>query len=307
MIWNLILKIKSALKKQTTHIKYISVTLSSEYPPKINFNSVHDLNSMIIDFEGSNDIGDVHIVVQDPFCVKIRKNQVFQEKKVAFLSTYLPYALISYFSRKHKKCYTVSHFAQTLDGRIASSSGDSKWIGNEENLVHSHRMRALCDGILVGAHTLHIDNPSLNVRLVKGNNPIKIIIGGDHLDFEAYKAIDKNTIIFCQNHSDFKETEQRIILTKNNGEYSPKDLLNTLYQKGLDSVYIEGGSYTTSVFIKQHAVDQVQVHITPKIIGSGLIGFQFDGLNSIKEAIQFTSYRFVPVGDHIMFIGELDG
>jgi len=282
------------------------VTLS-EHAPTIRFDSARDACSMIIDFEGNNDWAEVHIVVQGPFHVEIKKNSVFQEKEARLLCAYLPYSLISHFSRKNEKCYAISHFAQMLDGRIASSSGDSKWIGNKENLVHAHRMRALCDGILIGSHTLHNDNPALNVRLVKGNNPVKIVIGGNNFNFKAYRAIDENSIIFNQNYPDFKNVHQHILLDKKNGQYSTKEILHTLYRKGLHSVYIEGGSYTTSTFLKQHAIDQLQLHITPKIQGSGLIGFQFDGLNSIKEAIQSSSYRFVPVGDHIMFIGELDG
>ena len=305
MIWDIILNINRALKEHKSLCKFISVKLT-ESSPEVSFDYIHKEKSMIIDFEGREFNADSHIVVDGPFSFEMRTNKLFNEENARLLTTYLPYALIPYFSRKHEKCYAIAHFAQTLDGRIASTTGDSKWIGNEENLIHAHKMRALCDAILVGARTLHIDNPRLNVRLVKGKDPTKVVVGGDNLDFEDYKAIDQNTIIFGKNHTNLNGFQRLVSLTKEQEEYKPKDLLKVLYQRGMQSVYIEGGSYTTSVFIKQRVIDQVQVHITPKIIGSGLTGFQFAGLSSVRDAIEFSSYRFIPVGDHIMFIGELN-
>lgn len=306
MTWEIILKINRVLKERKLLFKFISVKLSGS-SPEICFDDIFEEESMIIDFEREEFNADALIVVDGPFSVQMKTNKVFSEENVRLLTMYLPYALIPYFSRKHKKCYAIAHFAQTLDGRIASSTGDSKWIGNEENLIHAHKMRALCDAILVGARTLHIDNPRLNVRLVKGENPTKVVVGGDNLDLEDYNAIDQSTIIFSKNHYDFNDDQQIVSLSKDQDQYKPKDLLNVLCQKGMCSVYIEGGSFTTSVFIKHRVIDQVQIHITPKIIGSGLSGFQFEGLSSMKDAIEFSSHRFIPIGDHMMFIGELNG
>ncbi len=309
MIWEIILHINHALRElreRDTLCKFISVKLSGS-SPEICFDDIYDEESMIIDFEGGEFNVASHIVVDEPFSIEIRTNKVFSDENVRLLTAYLPYALIPYFSRKYEKCYAIAHFAQTLDGRIASTTGDSKWIGNEENLVHAHKMRALCDAILVGARTMHIDNPKLNVRLVKGEDPTKVLVGGDNLNLEDYNAIDQSTIIFSKNHYDLNGNRQIVSLPKDRDEYMPKDLLNVLFQRGMNSVYIEGGSYTTSIFIKHRVIDQVQIHITPKIMGSGLTGFQFEGLNSVQDAIEFSSHRFVPVGDHMMFIGELNG
>jgi len=305
MIWEIILLIKETLKESKLPCKFISVKLSGT-SPEVSINAIHDEESMIIDFEGSAFKADAHVVVKGPFSIEMRTNKVFSAENANLLTAYLPYALMPYFSRKHKKCYAIAHFAQTLDGRIASSTGDSKWIGNDDNLIHAHKMRALSDAILVGAGTLRIDNPRLNVRLVKGKNPTKVVIGGDKLDFDNFLAVDQNTIIFCQNHCDHSDDQRLISLAKDQDQYKPKELLNVLYHKGIHLVYIEGGSHTTSEFIKQRAIDQVQVHITPKIMGSGLTGFQFEGLNNVEDAIEFSSHRFIPVGDHIMFIGELN-
>lgn len=301
----MLINIKEALNERNSLCKFISVKLSGS-PAEVCIDSHHAEESMVIDFVGASFLSVTHIVVQTPFSAEMKSIGKLSDENVRLLKLYLPYAVLPYFSIKNKKCYAIAHFAQTLDGKIASSSGDSKWIGNDENLVHAHKMRAICNGILVGARTIEIDNPRLDVRLVTGKNPTKIIVGGDKLVIEDYTALDQNTIIFSQNHRDQPGECRVISLNKDQDEYKPKELLNTLYQIGIQSVYIEGGARTTSLFIKRHAIDQMQVHITPKIMGSGLTGFQFEGLSNVQDAITFRSYRYIPVGDHIMFIGELN-
>ena len=305
MIWDFLVQINAKLKELESPCKFISVNIVSD-SYNVIFDDIHDESSLIIDFEGTHSKAKTHILVKGPFSIEVKKNTLLNHKDEQSLITYLPYALIPYFSKKYKKCFSIAHFAQTLDGKIASSCGNSEWIGNKKNRIHAHKMRALCDAILVGARTLQFDNPALNVRVVKGKDPTKVVVGGDKLDFEDFKAIDKDTIVFCQNHLDLQGNNNHISLSKNRNQYEPQKLLDTLYQKGLHSVYIEGGSYTTSTFLKHRAIDQVQVHITPMIMGSGLTGFQFEGLSSIRDAVKFCSYRFVPVGDHMMFIGELN-
>ena len=303
MIWNFLLHINALLKDLETPCKFVSAKIASaSYDLRID--EFHVESSLIIDFEGVASEAETHILVNGPFSTELKKNMLFSHEDVQLLMAYLPYALIPYFSKKDKKCYAIAHFAQTLDGRIASSCSDAEWIGNEANRIHAHKMRALCDAILVGARTLQFDNPALNVRMVKGEDPTKVVVGGDKLDFDDFKAIDEDTIVFCQNHLDHP-SDNHISLSKKGNEYEPLDLLDTLYQRGLHSVYIEGGSYTTSMFLKKKAIDQVQIHITPMIMGSGLTGFQFDGLSSIRDAVKFSSFRFVPVGNHMMFIGDL--
>lgn len=304
MIWNILLHINASVKKIEKPCKFISLKIrSGDFDLQID--DLHEESSLIIDFEGTVGKADAHIVVEGPFLIELKKNLLLSHDDAHALTSYLSYALIPYFSMRYKKCYAIAHFAQTIDGRIASSCGDTEWIGNEANRIHAHKMRALCDAILIGTGTLKSDNPALNVRMVKGINPTKVIVGGDNLDFEKFRTIDKDTIVFCQNHLDHP-SDNHISLDKVGNNYEPLDLLEKLYQKGLNSVYIEGGSYTTSSFLKHKALDQVQVHIAPIIIGSGLTGFQFEGHDKILDAIKFRSFRFVPVGSHMMFVGEVN-
>lgn len=218
------------------------------------------------------------------------------------LEFYFPYVALPFYGARRNKCFAISHFAQTLDGRIASCTGDSKWIGNEENLVHAHRMRALCDGILVGAKTVTTDNPRLNVRKVKGEDPIKVIIGdADELDHNNYHALGPDTLIY-----------KKPQLVNGNGHARAngtgldlQKLLNGLKEKQIYSVYIEGGSFTTSSFIKQQQLDQIQLHFAPKVLGAGVNSFSFEGVDQVEDAITFSESKFVPIGDEIMFVGNL--
>jgi diaminohydroxyphosphoribosylaminopyrimidine deaminase/5-amino-6-(5-phosphoribosylamino)uracil reductase len=220
------------------------------------------------------------------------------------LKFYLPFAFSSFFGRKYQKCYSISHFAQTLDGKIATNLGDSKWIGNEENLIHAHKMRALCDGILVGAKTLEIDNPKLNVRKVLGDNPVKIILGGNGtLSSGKYNAIEPSSIVFkCPKKLG---NSSHCIEISEDSPFNLHNILNQLVNKKIYSVYIEGGSYTTSSFLEQNALDQVQIHFSSKILGSGLNAFEFGNIAKIRDATVFKSGRFIPIGDEMMFIGNL--
>src|SRR5213083_1641814 len=71
---------------------------------------------------------------------------------------------------------TVGHLGQSLDGFIATHAGESRWVTGPENMVHMHRMRALCDAVIVGAGTVAADDPQLTTRLVDGPNPIRVVL-----------------------------------------------------------------------------------------------------------------------------------
>lgn len=301
-MWDVLLKIKQNLRKLTSGCSFISVKMMAN---DIQVDFDHHLvdASFSIDFLDS-DPNEINLLSSCQFEVRHLGETILSPADLKLLEEYLPYALLSYYSKISKRCYAISHFAQTLDGRIASFSGESKWIGNQENLVHAHRMRALCDAILIGAKTLAIDDPRLNVRLVKGEDPIKIVLGGDTLIMDKYKAFDDSTILFCQNHAEQAILGEKIILDKN-PFYDTKKILEILFEKGIHSVYIEGGCYTTSHFLKERSIDQVQLHISPKILGSGTNSFSFEGILGMDQAIQFSNAKFMAMGNDVMFIGNL--
>jgi diaminohydroxyphosphoribosylaminopyrimidine deaminase/5-amino-6-(5-phosphoribosylamino)uracil reductase len=209
-------------------------------------------------------------------------------------------------AKRWKRAFAISHFAQSLDGRIATLAGDSKWIGNQANLIHAHRMRALCDGILIGAKTLITDKPQLTVRHVPGTNPTRIVLGAafDHIDY--LRAVSEAPIcVISSQPVSGPEDVATVMLERQNGLISTTEILEALYQLGIYSVYIEGGATTTSHFLRERSLDVVQLHIAPMIFGSGLSAFAMPSIQQASESLRFASHTYVPVDGDIMFVGTL--
>lgn len=219
---------------------------------------------------------------------------------------YLPYCFAPLIAKMRKRPFVVSHFAQSLDGRIATENGDSKWIGNDENLTHAHRMRALCDAVLIGHKTLVHDRPKLTVRHVKGDNPARVILGSTLEDLECLEDNKAAPIYFMGNFSyEKKENVTVLPLPKNSSESNLIFLLEKLYEEGIYSVYLEGGAQTTSQFLKEELIDILQLHISPLILGSGIPSFSLPRITQISQGIDFSSHSYISIGDAIMFTGYI--
>ncbi len=225
---------------------------------------------------------------------------------LGLLRLYAPYALGSVLARRRGRAMSVSHFAQSLDGRIATFTGDSRWIGNEDNLIHAHRMRALCDGILIGAQTLRRDKPRLNVRRVPGDDPARIVLGarGDELA-DLLQVSSARLLLVCSPKApnDDARIEHLQVAASGAGPVKPAAILKALYDSGIHSVYVEGGSHTTSGFLTDNALDVVQLHHAPLILGGGVGSFGFEGVEEVRSSVRFDAHFYEPVGDGVMFVG----
>jgi riboflavin-specific deaminase-like protein len=290
--WKVILAIHQYFLRCQENIDFIAVNYSRGQN-EILCNLLGNHTDFIISFKQQSKIQSIaEFYATEPLALTSINSDYLPQDVYKVFQLYIPYAILPYFAKKLKKCFAISHFAQTLDGRIASTSGNSKWIGNKENLVHAHKMRALCDAILIGAGTLYKDNPKLNVRLVEGQDPIKVVLGNVRAKAKQYNAIDESTIVIKRNN-----TEESLS--------NCQEILDSLYKKGIYSVYIEGGAKTTSSFLKAGTIAQVQIHISAKIIGAGIEAFSFNGISDIDKSIKFTISKFVNIGEEIMFIGNL--
>lgn len=225
-----------------------------------------------------------------------------------WIKLYLQTILARRHADKIKRAITIGHFAQTMDGKIATVADDSKWIGNEENLIHAHRMRALCDGIVVGRGTFQIDNPTLNVRHVEGPDPFKIVIGQGNPAFQ--KLLHERTdglIVLVNSEFQTNDNIQAIkIPCDSKGKMDCLDILSELYKLGIHIVYIEGGASTTSNFLQSQLLDYLQIHISPILFGSGKDAFVLPTIQKVEEAISFIDYDFYTIGRAPMFAGVLN-
>lgn len=216
---------------------------------------------------------------------------------------YLGYALLPWQAAAEKRCITVTHFAQSLDGKIATHTGHSRWIGNDENLLHAHRMRALCEGILIGKGTLISDDPALTTRHVEGPNPRRIVVSSTPCNFESLLNSSKEEIWWVGGKED-SEYIRCILTEKHPIETRCERLLQTLFEKGIKTVFIEGGSVTTSAFLAEGMIDIMQFHISPMVFGSGIPGINLPEIAEVGESVKFDSWKFFPVGDAVMFVGK---
>ncbi len=191
----------------------------------------------------------------------------------------------------HPRPLVFAHIAQTLDGRIACFNGDSKWIGNLENQEHAHRMRAICDAVMVGQNTLIHDQPQLTVRHVVGRNPIKLFLRGHSTRAFEYPKV-------CSLESEDHSAE---IPWDNLG-----GLLLELGKLGVRSIYLEGGGKTLSYFLRKKLVDRLQVHIAPMILGSGFPAFTLPELDRIADALTMDNSEVYNINGHFMIAGQIN-
>ena len=200
---------------------------------------------------------------------------------------------------------TVLHFAQTLDGRIATTEGNSKWISNSEDLVHAHRMRALCDAVLIGSNTLKTDKPALTVRHVEGPSPAKIVVGKHDCEFDSLLQNNGNVLFFTTGPDDGLNHVLRIRIPTQNNVIPPSQILKELYKRNILTIYIEGGSITASTFLQDCSLDYLQLFLAPKLFGSGISNFSLPEIRNVAESVNFQYSSFLPMGDGVLFNGML--
>lgn len=201
---------------------------------------------------------------------------------------------IFFYNMKYQKVFVALKYAMTMDGKIATFNGDSKWISGEKSRVFTHELRNEVDAILVGKNTVEKDNPSLNSRIKGGVDPIRIILD-TNFTLDNNKRIfnlesDKKTYIATISDRKRPEVKAEVIRCKEkNGRVDVKDLCDKLYKMGIRSLLIEGGSAVNNSFLEENLVDKIYEFISPQVISgkNSKSPFYGDGVNFIKESYKF--------------------
>ncbi len=186
----------------------------------------------------------------------------------------------------------LASVAQSLDGFIATQSGDSQWIGNEQNLLHAHRLRALHDGILVGRRTLERDRPALNVRKVAGDDPRRIAVTTQSpLSDALLDALVAPTIVLMPHAVDSAYTcshhfVEALYIDRDKAEQQlcVQSMLAALWQQGVRSVLIEGGGRTLSSIYRHGALDGADLQIAPILLGDGISAIDVAPVAALRDA-----------------------
>jgi diaminohydroxyphosphoribosylaminopyrimidine deaminase / 5-amino-6-(5-phosphoribosylamino)uracil reductase len=226
------------------------------------------------------------------------------EKYLKYAATGLPFVTVK--------------FAQSLDGRIATASGDSRWISSQGTRRFAHQLRREHDAIMVGIGTVLADDPQLSVRLVKGRDPLRIVVdsglrtpltsrvfangaashtlvvtseAADLIRERAIKGLGAEVLRFADEAGQSGVNIQRVF--------------EALGRRGIASVLVEGGKGIITSLLEARSVDRLVVVVAPKIIGQGIEAIGDLGITRLEDAITFSSVKSRKLGPDIIFDGRL--
>jgi diaminohydroxyphosphoribosylaminopyrimidine deaminase/5-amino-6-(5-phosphoribosylamino)uracil reductase len=235
--------------------------------------------------------------VLEPECREI--NEVFFH----FMETKLPFVTIKY--------------AQTLDGRIATATGQSQWISSAPSLKFTHKLRASHDAILVGVGTVIKDNPELTVRLARGRNPLRVIVD-TALKIPAKSKVLQNlsqtqTIIATIKKASDPQFQKLTnlgaevisIAADKQGNVDLKKLLKILAKRNISSILIEGGAQVITSTLFSNLANRLVTVIAPKILGKGIEAVGDLKINNLDLAKKLSIRKITRSGDDIIVDSRL--
>jgi diaminohydroxyphosphoribosylaminopyrimidine deaminase / 5-amino-6-(5-phosphoribosylamino)uracil reductase len=202
----------------------------------------------------------------------------------------------------------IGQIGQSIDGRVATTTGKSHYINGRAGLLHLHRLRAVADAVVIGISTICADDPQLTVRHVRGANPVRVVL-------DPHARLSRNARILAPN-------ARRIIVTSDEqpacnlqdvdimrlpatrGCIAPSAILSGLAELGLRRVLVEGGADTISRFLQAGCLDRLHVIVAPLILGAGRPSFAFGAIDHLEDALRPPTcvYR---LGDDILFDFDL--
>lgn len=198
--------------------------------------------------------------------------------------------------------FVVAQLGQSLDGRIATLSGHSKYINRSAALDHLHRLRAHVDAVVVGVGTVIADDPLLTVRRVPGQSPARVVIdAGGRLPASARCLADdgvRRIVLGAEPRPMPAGVEQILVKRLDCSALSPHGIVEALHAAGLRRILVEGGARTISLFLQHRAIDRLHVLVAPMIIGSGVPGIELPPIAVVDDALRpVTRVHQLPDGD----------
>lgn len=220
---------------------------------------------------------------------------------------------------EHKKPFIVLKAAMTLDGKIATATGQSKWITNEISRAYGYKLRDIYDGIMVGINTVIEDNPMLTARVDGGKNPIRIVVDSSlKIDINANVVQDKSakTIIATTDKADkdkilklqAQDIDVIVVDKDENDKVDIEKLLDILGQQNICSILVEGGATLSGSFVAKKLVDKVYFFIAPKIVGGkeAKTPVAGTGILNLQEALALKDIQIEKLEEDILIIGRVD-
>ncbi len=217
-----------------------------------------------------------------------------------------------------KEPFVILKVAATLDGKIATRDGDSKWISGEASRRFVHKLRGQIDGVLVGIGTVLRDDPLLTSRTSGGRDPYRIVLDSRLRIPEEAKVIGEvparlflaTTELAPQDKMERlgKRGVQILTLHSREGRVDVKSCLSKLGEIGITSLLVEGGSQVNGSFLDERLIDKLLLFLCPKLIGDpqapGIFGGR--GVSSLLEAVPLKEMKTKRIGEDIVIEGYLE-
>lgn len=214
-----------------------------------------------------------------------------------------------------RRPFITLKYAMTLDGKIAASTGDSKWITGEEARTYAHRLRKQHDAVLVGIGTVLADDPELTTRMVQGKNPIRIVLDAK-LQTNIMNAVlnpAAPTIIVTSLEADEDKAALFSVLPNveilhlpfENGRVDIKLLIEELAAREITSLLVEGGSSVLGAFKDAGLADRICAFVAPKLLGGrdSLTAVGGTGCELMQDAWSLTEVEYKQLGQDLLITG----
>jgi GTP cyclohydrolase II len=210
--------------------------------------------------------------------------------------------------------YVVVKFAQTLDGRIATATGDSKWISGDEERRVSHALRSACDAVLVGVQTVLSDDPQLTVRMVEGPSPTRVVLDSTLRIPGAARVLedDAHTIVVTTERapaSRLFELRRRgvgvLVVPSGPSGVDETAALRALRESGIRSLLVEGGAAVITSVLSAGLADRLVVALAPTVIGSGIGSIGDLNVLRVKDGVRLENREVHLAGEDVIIAGDL--
>lgn len=213
--------------------------------------------------------------------------------------------------------YVAMKYAMTLDGKIASCTGDSKWVTGETARHHVHELRKQYSAILAGIGTVLADDPMLNCRIEEGVDPVRVVCDSSlriPLSSQLVKTAGDIPVIVAyakENPEKEKALLQagvELISAGRDGRVDLAVLMRKLGKRKIDSVLVEGGGAIHGSLLKSGLVQKIFCYLAPKLIGGREAGspVEGDGFSRMKDALPVKEMEILPLGEDICISGRVE-
>lgn len=207
--------------------------------------------------------------------------------------------------------YVIAQLGQSLDGRIANGAGESRYINCPRGLTHLHRLRALVDAVVIGASTALADDPRLDVRLVEGDNPARVVLdrrGRVPASLRMFRDDGARRLAIVGERARVEAAPGvEIVRVREEGEgFAPAALVEALHGLGLRRLLIEGGAETVSRFIDAGALDRLHLMVAPVLLGDGPAGVSLKNQRALCDCFR-PATRIHRLGEDVLFDCDFAG